>query len=421
MAIAFGRTEIRLPSLTKMACTMCCILRWRWQWKRSDNGAMQITLDNGPHGTFLITAEDGRDLLIQTDWDYPSVASSFGWNGRFSKKKYGTGPSGEIHAAADWLSDNIGAEAEDPGYFDLEADERKISWHGNKGWESQGQRVAPHIWVISKDTTGAYIVSIGDPLFATSTLKQRFSGKHKKQEMADWVRDNVGTNVSRSHIVDWTSEFLNIRTGQALEPGAKPASRRARRAGVGTVHAGECVVLTLTGVPAKLGSHRRVYLVVCSQGVVASVLADSRGLGALDDLGHITGAELRKSMHIELAVPVSTLVAAGKLRRRAMIVPGRGAGTECLVAHLDAGHDKNGNPRRLFLVFDHDGAIAAVDEGYEGAGAMDTELGKAVAHRFHQLLPYAARLAVAFEEYRDLLHEYGPAGHRRKSVQAVCK
>ena len=26
-----------------------------------------------------IVAEDGRSILVQTDWDYPSVAQSFGW------------------------------------------------------------------------------------------------------------------------------------------------------------------------------------------------------------------------------------------------------------------------------------------------------------------------------------------------------
>lgn len=41
---------------------------------------MLIYLESGRFGTYLITAEDGRDTLIQTDWDYPGTARSFGWS-----------------------------------------------------------------------------------------------------------------------------------------------------------------------------------------------------------------------------------------------------------------------------------------------------------------------------------------------------
>ncbi len=40
---------------------------------------MRITLHDD-FGTFLLVAEDGRDLLIQTDFDFPGVASTFGWS-----------------------------------------------------------------------------------------------------------------------------------------------------------------------------------------------------------------------------------------------------------------------------------------------------------------------------------------------------
>ncbi len=581
---------------------------------------MRIYLERGPHGTYLIRAEDGRDLLIQTDWDFPSVASTFGWRGKFSKKKYGTGPSAEIHAAADWLDDNIDADADDPGYFDGDAAEAagepgaragqprglyilhtpgrkpyslprgttetqaieiatlaarrggmqvrvakglgvvaicerrtkpmrpgelhepgasatfhcvdcgldkpvhtgtggtgygeyagkkvcyacaakrdaaymtehgKMSlylskdkhgkwqvtnwpgslvfeafnvtkgrhalartktdvdfrgpdghlWHGTQygentqivhtrrvkgshshhaaepGWESSGQRVAPHMWVISKDGTGAYIVSIGDPTFKGSTLKRRFSGKDKRAEMAEWVRDNVGSAVSRTHIVDWTFEFLKDGAGAAAEPGAK-----ASKKGLGTVFAGECAVLVLTAGPNKRAKYMRVYLVVTTKGVVVSIpdQPHSRGIGSLDDIGKETGKQLRSGQPIELHVPVSTYVAALKLPRRAMVSPGRGSGPECMVVHLDAGHDTNGNPKRLFLVFDRDGEIAAVDEGYEGPHALDTELGKQVGERLRAMLPWSARIAIEPGEYRDLLREYGRQGKRRRPVTAVC-
>lgn len=40
----------------------------------------QIHLEHGDFGTYLLINEDtGKDILIQTDWDYPGIASSFGW------------------------------------------------------------------------------------------------------------------------------------------------------------------------------------------------------------------------------------------------------------------------------------------------------------------------------------------------------
>lgn len=582
---------------------------------------MRIYLERGPHGTYLIKAEDGRDLLIQTDWDRPSVASTFGWRGKFSKKKYGTGPSAEIHAATDWLDDNIDAEADDPGYFDGDAEDAasepgamagkhhglyilhtpgrtpyslprgtsekqaidiasaaarrgglqvrvakglgvvaicdrrckplrpgelhepgasatfhcvdcgqdkpvhtgtggtgygqyggkkvcyacaakrdaaymtengKISlylskdeqgnwkvtnwpgslsfdafnitkgrhalaktkidvdfrgpdgqlWHGTQygentqivhtrrvkgrhshhagepGWESSGQRVAPHMWVISKDGTGAYIVSIGDPSFKSSTLKRRFSGKDKKAEMAEWVRDNVGTAVSRSHIVDWTFEFLKVGSGAAAEPGA--ARKKVPGKSLPIVHAGECVLLILTAKFEGRNNYRRVYLVVHRLGIVVSIQGDARGIGAIKDLGPLVANSLRQSAQIELVVPVSTYKSALKLPMRASLLPGIGSGNECLVAHLDAGRDRNGNPKRLFMVFDREGPIAAVDEGYEGPHAMDTELGPAVGARLRAMLHSAARIVVQPGEYSEWLSYIGPGKKHRRDVKAVC-
>jgi hypothetical protein len=41
-----------------------------------------ITLESGDFGwDYLIRDEDtGKDILIQTDYDYPGVASAFGWS-----------------------------------------------------------------------------------------------------------------------------------------------------------------------------------------------------------------------------------------------------------------------------------------------------------------------------------------------------
>lgn len=107
----------------------------------------------------LIVAEDGRDILVQSDWDYPGFASTFGWSVRNVQKclhcgkiltvdysanmfacadcdgavgtccdhdstdgtvdcrACGATATDFISAAYDYLRYNDGAEAEDPGYF----------------------------------------------------------------------------------------------------------------------------------------------------------------------------------------------------------------------------------------------------------------------------------------------------------------
>lgn len=42
-----------------------------------------------------------------------------------------------------------------------------------------------------------------------------------------------------------------------------------------------------------------------------------------------------------------------------------------LAIYIDAGHNRNGNPRRGWIIADDDGSFAAfVDEGYEGSAAL---------------------------------------------------
>lgn len=97
---------------------------------------MKITLDSNPGdapGCLKIVAEDGRDMLVQTDWEWPGVASTFGWSiayaGGYACDHQGTDgtvtcPKCDspahffIQHARDWLDEHDGAEAEDPGYFD---------------------------------------------------------------------------------------------------------------------------------------------------------------------------------------------------------------------------------------------------------------------------------------------------------------
>lgn len=115
---------------------------------------------NAPCCPGEILAEDGRSLLIQTDWDYCGTANSFGWSIRNVQRcadcgrgevfsddephvkdwtcencghlntscdhdatdgtvscKCGLNAGDFMEAAYDWLRDHDGATADDPGYF----------------------------------------------------------------------------------------------------------------------------------------------------------------------------------------------------------------------------------------------------------------------------------------------------------------
>lgn len=132
---------------------------------------------NAPCCSGQIVADDGRKVLIQTDWDYPGTASTFGWSlrnvqtiqredfdyqaecgvfachdchkvfypmelesgqcpicdgkveqyhpcehdstdGTVKCRQCGIDAGTFISHAGDWLSDNDGAMADDPGYFE---------------------------------------------------------------------------------------------------------------------------------------------------------------------------------------------------------------------------------------------------------------------------------------------------------------
>jgi len=85
---------------------------------------MKVYLDYGQFGFFEIVAENGRSILVQTDWDYPGLAMNFGWvpcpecgftDGTVDCKHRRA--SEMIAEAADYLDDHIGESFEDPGYF----------------------------------------------------------------------------------------------------------------------------------------------------------------------------------------------------------------------------------------------------------------------------------------------------------------
>jgi hypothetical protein len=91
---------------------------------RDAGKSARITLLDGDFGTFILEADDGRDVLIQTDWDYPGVASIFGWSPCSCGRTDGTvdcphrTASEMIAEAGEFLGAHIGDTAEDPGYFE---------------------------------------------------------------------------------------------------------------------------------------------------------------------------------------------------------------------------------------------------------------------------------------------------------------
>lgn len=78
-------------------------------------------------------------------------------------------------------------------------------------------------------------------------------------------------------------------------------------------------------------------------------------------------------------------------------------GNNSTVVHFDAGRDRNGNAKRLFLVVVRQGTWA-IDEGCLGVAALDgpwgPEVGKVLRTRV------VARVAISKKEYKRLLKEY---------------
>lgn len=76
---------------------------------------------------FLLTAEDGQESLVQTDWDYAGLALSFGWSPCDCDDAGSTDgtvdcPCGRtvsdmLSDAHDFLIEHDGDEIDDPGYF----------------------------------------------------------------------------------------------------------------------------------------------------------------------------------------------------------------------------------------------------------------------------------------------------------------
>jgi hypothetical protein len=110
----------------------------------------RITLQAGDiGGTYeIIDNDSGESLLIQTDWDFPGVASTFGWVPcRRCRTTDGTVDCAHktatqmIHEAADFLDRHVDKQVEDPGYFEQNP---SPAWHEGKMRE-HGKAYSQHM------------------------------------------------------------------------------------------------------------------------------------------------------------------------------------------------------------------------------------------------------------------------------------
>ena len=84
---------------------------------------MKIELKKGQFGTYELEGENGKSVLIQSDWDYCGTATSFGWCSCKCGETDGTldcahrKVSDMITEAGNYLDEHIGDIIDDPGYL----------------------------------------------------------------------------------------------------------------------------------------------------------------------------------------------------------------------------------------------------------------------------------------------------------------
>ena len=135
----------------------------------------------------------------------------------------------------------------------MNSDQRKLAERAKgiavrtaKAMSDVKKKMEPHHWVLSKDSSGAYLVTIGDPRKSSSKIVARFSGKDGKSELKQWVKYEMPRKVSEDHVFD--------ATGMKLVPEfysefyAENMLKKAGRGG--PVELGEEILKEQTGHPA---------------------------------------------------------------------------------------------------------------------------------------------------------------------------
>jgi hypothetical protein len=70
------------------------------------------------------------------------------------------------------------------------------------------------------------------------------------------------------------------------------------------------------------------------------------------------------------------------------------------VLHLDAGHDVNGNPKRLYVLVRPGHVVAVVSEGYRGVSALDDAFGPKAGVTLRKAI--AVQLPVTGKAYTEI-------------------
>ena len=93
---------------------------------RKTSGKITLEWSHGKLG-FILEHEDGRDLLVDVDWDFPGLANYLGlWSPCHGDTDgtvdchCGNDAGSMIDAARAALDDQVGSTFDDPGYFDQE-------------------------------------------------------------------------------------------------------------------------------------------------------------------------------------------------------------------------------------------------------------------------------------------------------------
>lgn len=78
--------------------------------------------------------------------------------------------------------------------------------------------------------------------------------------------------------------------------------------------------------------------------------------------------------------------------------------TKFIIQHLRAANDKNGNPRRIWLVRELVGFTIAYDEGFQVSNAMPQEVLDAYNRGETKVMP---PMDITTAQYRKTLQQYG--------------
>ncbi len=85
---------------------------------------------------------------------------------------------------------------------------------------------------------------------------------------------------------------------------------------------------------------------------------------------------------------------------------------------IDAGYDRNGNPRRAYLLIGREGIVAAYKEGYEGFASVPERVRKAYGYMSNANIPNVDAKASYLQ---DVLQEFGKVDFRPSTEDQISR